>query len=117
MPKKLTDLDLDVPVGDIDLALVTDFYSAAWVEEEVEGERVVHLSCWPEEAHGYGVYAHLQDGTSMHLKDFQANGQNCPAADALCADLEEILAAYRYQPAADAHLETDYEDRVSGWDE
>lgn len=117
MPKKLTDLNLDVPAEDIDLALVTDFYTAAWQEEEMEGGRFVHLSCWPEEAHGFGVYAHLQDGTSMHLKDFQANGANCPDADALCADLTAILSAYRSQPAADAHLEADYEDRVSGWDE
>lgn len=117
MPKNLTDLDLDAPVEDIDLALMIDFYTAAWVEEVVDGERVVHLSCWPEDAHGFGVYAHLQDGTSMHLKDFQANGKNCPAADALCEDLTAILAAYRREPAFDAHLEADYEDRVSGWEE
>jgi hypothetical protein len=152
--KELTDLNLSIPPEAINLDQVIAFYTQAFVVDADGVEPTENDAL----ADGFGVYARTREdmppgcewGLSLHIADRRSRQD----AEALCADLNNILADFNRdlnaildgyvdaglgeqilykqegdihaqtvtqnlpdcEPAPDAHLETAYEDSVSGWD-
>jgi hypothetical protein len=93
------------------IAQVSEFYVQAFVIDACDVLPVEDAG----NADGIGVYARLQDGTSIHVRDFNASSHDdhSHAAQCLAERLNELLQAGPIQ-STDAHLEAAYEDRVSG---
>jgi hypothetical protein len=105
---------LGIDPTDLPIERVSNFYIHAFIIEEND----VLLVDDDQVADGIGVYARLQEGTSVHVKDFNIDRHDNPrqAAQDLADSLNTLLQADQPQ-SPDTHLEAEYEDRVSGWED